>query len=152
MDTRTDSPNPPTHNYIRIFHPLLFPIFFFNITCSVLPISGRNLFNVFHVNHSRWLPDGKLSFGSFHNRESRPFISSFLRLLLQATSCLPFRDWLIVGFRKCFLDSSRLPMRLPPYKGCLTSDSCFVFSILTAIFHLILGGAIPHSTCTFLRT
>lgn len=70
------------------YSPPHFPSSFnphFFILLAVFLVSVCNLFSVFHTDHDRWLPVGKLFFGSFHSYVSYvlsfpPSISLFLLL------------------------------------------------------------------------
>lgn len=111
-----------------------FSIHFFMLI-AVLAVLVRSLFSFFHVDHGRLLQGGKLSFGYFHRCELYPFISFFHRsILIVSGVCVK----LIVVFRKYFLDLIRLLVQLFPRKGCLMSDSWFVFSTFAATFRLCL--------------
>lgn len=101
----------PGPQYIRIFRPLLFPDFLISLT--VLPVSVRDIFSVFHTDHGRWLSAGELSSGSFHSCKSCPFIPSFHRSILVASGVCD--RLIIVVFKTFFFDSSRLSVSLPPY-------------------------------------
>lgn len=80
VDMQTDGLHPAPHQ-IHIFQSFLFPIFHIIHYPSV---SVRSIFSVFHVDHARWLPGAKLSFGSLHICELCPIISSFHKSILIA--------------------------------------------------------------------
>jgi len=73
--------------------PSYFILLFYITRCPSVSI-----LSLFSLDHDRWLPGGKFSFGSYHICELCPFISSFPHKSILITSGVC--DRLIVVFRK----------------------------------------------------